>query len=740
MGLILRGGVALALGLVIPGQRTWPQEPAIVGQIRLLAASDSTLDRLYQPGGYQALWVTYRGRTTTPADLVLGILARAPDDGLDSAAYGLPALRHRRMNLEPGTASPAELAALDIDLSRALLRFLTHLHQGRIRPRDIGFTFVRPPERHDLPALIRRARDAGTIGALPVEMRPSLPWYDQLRDALHRYRALSPDGPDDLLPVPPTPVRPLDPYPEADRLRHRLVKLGDLRGEAHERGNPVYDSSLAAAVGHFQERHGLMPDQVIGPRTIDALNVPVQRRLDQLMIALERLRWLPDLEARRVVLVNIPAFVLLAWDSVGPATPPALRMRVVVGKAVEAQTPPMAARLEAVEFRPYWNVPLSIAREEVLPAVRSDPEYLDRNQMEVVLGGIDDAAVVPATGEHLAQVATGAMRVRQRPGPANALGLVKFVLPNRADVYLHDTPARELFARSRRDFSHGCIRVERAPELAEWVLHGEGEWDLPRVHAAMEGSKTARVALARPVEVLLVYSTAVIRADGSVGFFPDIYGHDGRLLAALRAQRDGDLPATDPPGIDVNEVGSGVVADPAPLERERRVPQPAERHVGEPDVDRLALHVETLGGDPAAPLTEYGVGPGRPVAGNHLERTAGPGQSGQVVENVQHPGIDDVLVAGPEVTQQVVDRLEGVRQVPSGGEVLHLEGLPGVGVEKGERSRRQRTGLEHPGQGGEPGQGGNGGRYELASIHAISLHIKDLHWNKSTSKQRNLMR
>jgi murein L,D-transpeptidase YcbB/YkuD len=242
-----------------------------------------------------------------------------------------------------------------------------------------------------------------------------------------------------------------------------------------------------------------------------------------------------------VIGVNIPMFRAWAWDSLGAGPGPALALDVIVGRAVDTRTPVFLADMRHVEFRPYWNVPTSILRGEILPALARDPDYLARHDMEIVAGLGDAAPPVPLSGEALRGLRNGTLRVRQRPGPRNALGLIKFAFPNSANIYMHGTPAGELFARHRRDFSHGCVRVDDPVALAEWVLEDQPEWTRERIVAAMHGEGPHRVDLARPVQVVLFYVTVVVMPeDGSVHFADDIYGHDARLEHALERARSGE--------------------------------------------------------------------------------------------------------------------------------------------------------------------------------------------------------
>jgi murein L,D-transpeptidase YcbB/YkuD len=263
--------------------------------------------------------------------------------------------------------------------------------------------------------------------------------------------------------------------------------------------------------------------------------VPLAHRVQQLELAMERLRWLRH-PAGRMIVVNIPTFRLWAVDAEEVAPAVALEMGVVVGRAPVTKTPVFEAALTHVVFRPYWNVPRSILRSELLPLIRRRPAYVHEHAYEIVAGEGDDARVVSVSAEAIAGLAAGTLRLRQRPGPGNALGLVKFVFPNRFDVFMHGTPATALFARSRRDFSHGCVRLERPADLAAWALAELPDWNEAAVAAAMNGVDNRRVDLRRPVRVMMFYVTAlVVPATNDVLFAADLYGHDERLARALGA-------------------------------------------------------------------------------------------------------------------------------------------------------------------------------------------------------------
>jgi len=295
----------------------------------------------------------------------------------------------------------------------------------------------------------------------------------------------------------------------------------------------MYDEPLVNAVRRFQSRHALATDGIIGRLTLAALNVPLAHRVRQFDLALERLRWLPDLSPP-IVAVNIPGFELFAFDSVGASGRPALEMKVIVGKALDTRTPIFIESMRYIEFRPYWTVPLSIVRKTILPEMRKDPSYLARHGFDV-LGARNRVLGSEATPGVLAGLQRGTLELRQRPGPGNPLGLAKFIFPNNHQVYLHGTPQPELFQRSRRDFSAGCIRVADATGLAAWALRDQPEWTLARIDEAMEAEATSRAFLRTPVTVVIFYTTVVVRPGGTIYFYDDIYKHDAEMETALES-------------------------------------------------------------------------------------------------------------------------------------------------------------------------------------------------------------
>jgi murein L,D-transpeptidase YcbB/YkuD len=473
--------------------------------------------------GQPLLWFA-DGRPTAAALEVVAILTAAPDDGLDARDYDADGLRTAvaRADREP-SAAPAALAPLDTALTAAFSRYLADLHSGRVAPREIG-------EDYD-PLLQRRPLDLGAPGTAAREARPPLAEYAALREALARYRALATD-PAWRRPLPPLPGTKLEPgqaWSGVADLRRRLELLGDL--PAGTAGTNRYEGASVAGVRAFQSRHGLTPDGIIGKGTLEQLSVPPEARVRQLELALERLRWTPLLPASRVIVVNIPEFRVRAYEVRDGKVEMKVAMNIIVGNAAKTRTPIFGAEMRFVEFSPYWNVPPSIAKGETLPRLRREPGYFDQQGFEFV--GRDGRVVSGYSEASLDAVQRGEMRIRQRPGARNALGDIKFIFPNSDNIYLHHTPTPQLFKRDRRDFSHGCIRVEEPVALAKFVLADEPEWTEERIVQAMTKGRSATLRLREPFPVVIAYTTAVVR-EGRVHFFPDIYGHDKILDQALR--------------------------------------------------------------------------------------------------------------------------------------------------------------------------------------------------------------
>ncbi len=475
------------------------------------------------------------GRPSAAAWAVLGRLERAPELGLPPASYADRRLVAEASALAAAPAGslerdPARLARFDAALSVDALRFVTALARGRVQPDRVHETLriARPP--FDAVSVVDSL--ARGLDADGVISRVQPPWrhYRALLDALARYRTIARDT--TLVPLPGLPkvLKPGDPYAGGARLRRLLLALGDLPA-AQARTDIVdtlYDETLVAAVKNFQSRQGLKADGVLGPGTAQRLQRPIDDRVVEIELALERWRWLPHAFDEPPIFVNVPAFRLYAFTGADDAEAGMTAMDVVVGKAFDTATPLFTETMKYVIFRPYWEVPPSIANRDIREKALRDPGYLVRGDYELVQG----STVLPPTTAAISAIGRG-VRVRQKPGPDNALGLVKFMLPNPYSIYLHDTNSKGRFAAERRDFSHGCIRVSDPVALAQHVLRQQPAWTKAKIETAMNAERPLQVNLERPIPVLIVYATAVAEENGRLHLYPDVYGLDQELTKLL---------------------------------------------------------------------------------------------------------------------------------------------------------------------------------------------------------------
>ena len=489
------------------------------------------LRKFYEPTGYAPAWL--QGTQLVPqAQSLIDRFKDAGKKGLDPEDYDASRWEERIHSLrDPSNASA--LARLDVALSVCAMRYVSDLRIGRINPQHFKFGLSVERKKYDLATFVRdRILVASDLGAVLDEVEPPFAGYRQTQHALSRYIDLARTDDGEKLPDVKKPIDPNQPYAGAPRLVRFLRLVGDLPAEATLPEDPqTYGGALVDAVKHFQRRHGLDPDGRLGSSTIKQLNVPLRDRVLQIKLTLERWRWLPAEFSAPPIIVNIPDFRLRALDDNNKVV---MDMRVVVGKAMRTQTPVFTREMTYVVLRPYWNVPPSILRGEIIPAIQRDRSYIARKNYEVTT---TDGNVVPSgeiSDDVLAQLRAGNLAVRQKPGPSNALGLIKLIFPNEHNVYLHSTPSQAAFSRSRRDFSHGCIRVEKPAELAAWVLRNNPDWTVERVQQGMQGGNdNITVNLVKPVPVFIVYGTALAYENGEVHFSDDIYGHDAKLAAAL---------------------------------------------------------------------------------------------------------------------------------------------------------------------------------------------------------------
>jgi L,D-transpeptidase YcbB len=481
----------------------------------------------YEASGFENAW-SRDGRPTAQAQSIIELLQHAQEKGLNPEDYDASRWATRLQQL----TQPGATARFDLAMTVCLMRYVSDLHIGRVNPKQVKFAIAERNSRYDLAQFLRQDLVTGTdINAELSGVEPQFQGYQRTRAVLLHYLELARQDDGELLPVPAKTLDAGSHYAGVPRVARLLRLLGDLPADAAVPTDDLYQSPLVEAVKHFQDRHGLTADGRLGAQTVKHLNTPVSARIEQLGLTLERWRWLPQEFPQPPVVVNIPEFRLRAVDSSGKFV---LTMNVIVGKALRHETPVFTKDMQYLVFRPYWNVPRSIQRSEIVPAVQRDRSYIARKNYEVTTHAGQVVTSGEISDEVLDQLRTGKLAVRQKPGPTNALGLVKLIFPNEYNVYLHSTPSPQLFSQSRRDFSHGCIRVEKPEELAAWALQGKPEWTPEKIHKAMqEGPDNVQVNLAKPIPVLILYGTAVTDETGTVHFYDDIYGHDATLKKVL---------------------------------------------------------------------------------------------------------------------------------------------------------------------------------------------------------------
>jgi murein L,D-transpeptidase YcbB/YkuD len=345
--------------------------------------------------------------------------------------------------------------------------------------------------------------------------------YERTKAALDHYRILAEEDDGTRLPDAGV-VAPGDLYPGLPALTRLLIRLGDLPEDADKIER--YDGALVEAIKKFQARHGLDVDGIIGPATFEQLNTPLSVRVRQLELALDRWKHCPYDPTRPAIVLNLPEFRLRAFS--GSTPDPDLEMNIIVGEGPDRRTPTLRSHLDSIIFRPSWTVPASILHNELLPEIERDRSWVSANRFDLINERGERAGNGRVSEAELSALRRGALTLRQKPGQGNTLGLVMFVFPNEYGVYMHDTSARWLFKRPRRALSHGCIRVEKPEDLAEWVLSKQPGWSRERIEDAIEGTESVHVKVTRPIQLVTMYITAVVMKDGEVHFLPDIYDED----------------------------------------------------------------------------------------------------------------------------------------------------------------------------------------------------------------------
>ena len=495
---------------------------------RSSANLDQNLTDLYHSNGLQPFWIE-NGKPSKRAAEIISVLEDAGSHGLDPQSYFVDLINQHKVSKHPN-----DMVRLDILLSMGMMRYVADQREGRILAREIDPVLFESSSdvEIDWTVLRQEAFGAPDMKAFLEQQEPPFLQYRELKKKLSEYRALAASGGWPLIPAGETLKPGMDDLRIKD-VRQHLAATGELT--AGNMDSTMFDPALEEAVKQFQKRHNLNPDGAIGKQTLAAMNVTVKARINQIIVNMERYRWLKRDMNNRLVAVNIAGFEAFA----GVPGKFDLSMPVVVGK-LRHETPVFSDTIKYVVFNPYWTLPPSIARNETLPKLKKNPLYLQKNDMRIYQGWGDDSKELdPATIDwsKVSKKEMNQYRVRQDPGPKNALGTLKLVFPNKYDVYLHDTPSQALFKREKRAFSHGCIRMGRPVEMASWVLGGEeAGWGVERINQIIKGRERKVVVLEKPVPIHIMYRTAFVNTqDNSLIFYEDIYGRDKILAKACCA-------------------------------------------------------------------------------------------------------------------------------------------------------------------------------------------------------------
>jgi murein L,D-transpeptidase YcbB/YkuD len=477
-------------------------------------------------------WIRDR-RPTPQALIMIGLFAQSGDKGLVPEDYDASRWPARLQRIQ-GSPSDTDLANFDAAMTVSAMRYIRAMHIGRVNPKTLGRQLDVESRKYDLGEFVHdKVILASDPAAVVKTVEPAFPGCLRTLDALQRYREFANVDTGKQMELPAKSVAPGGTYADLPRLSQLLGLVGDLPANIQvDPNSTVYQGAIVDAVKSYQIRHGELPDGHLKAELIKEMNVPMSQRVRQIELALERWRWLSHSFPQPPLVVNLPEFRLRTFDENYNVT---LYESVIVGKAYGHKSPVFEKEIKYVVFRPYWEVTPTIQRAEIVPHIEKDRNYIAAKNFEVVTG---DGKVVtdgPISDEVLAQLKSGHLRVRQKPGPTNSLGLVKLIFPNPDNVYLHGTDVPQLFANEQRDLSHGCIRVQQPADLAAWALRNNPGWNLERVQAMMNGTQdNVTVNLEKPIPVLILYGTVAVDEKNNVFFFDDVYGYDKQLDEALK--------------------------------------------------------------------------------------------------------------------------------------------------------------------------------------------------------------
>jgi murein L,D-transpeptidase YcbB/YkuD len=520
------------------------------------------------------VWVT-KNWLNSKAEVFIKTIVEADREGLDSAIYHrddiLTLLTDVELNSVLDAFEPEKLAELELLLTDAFFSFGFHLSEGMVEPNSNNFDWhIKKPKRNLL-KILKTSLFKERLEELVDILQPHHSGYLKLKSALLKYEKIKKSGGWYEVPVG-SKIRKGDTGERIVALRSRLIISGDLADSKN--GNEEYfDEALEDGIKNFQARNGLKIDGVVGSNTLSVLNISVEDRIEQIKLNMERWRWLPQDLGKRYILVNTANFELDIIENGQTVT----STRAIVGKK-KRPTPALSRKITYMELNPYWNIPHKIATNDILPCIKKDPNYLTDKSIRIFENWNDGAKKINPESIDWDTVTKGnfSYKLRQDPANSNALGRIKFIFPNEFSIYLHDTPARELFNKTKRTFSSGCIRIEKPMELAAYLLTDNSKWTYEKLTAAVNSRKTRAILLSDPINIHILYWTAWVDKDGIVNFRDDIYGRDRRLNIAINEKIDSPeviygkksekkilsfrpLPESNPPVDDIGKIGSWLI-------------------------------------------------------------------------------------------------------------------------------------------------------------------------------------
>lgn len=487
--------------------------------------------KFYATNNYSLRWIQ-NGHVTPQGLSVIEVLKHANARGLEPEDYDGSRWTGRLAKISQNP-SEQDLVSFDTALTVSTMRYIRAIHCGRVNPKEFNFQLDMSDHALNLSDFLQtNVLNASDPAAEIGKLEPQYPGYKKLEALLPVYEGYAEKVGDEKLPPTKKTVAPGQPYAGAARLGKFLQLISDIPTSTHLDPNAtIFQGALVDGLKHYQSRHGENPTGKLDARTIDELNTPAPIRIRQIRLTLERWRWLPHSFAQPPVVVNLPEYRLRVYNPDGTV---AFYKNVIIGKAYGHKSPVFQKEIQYVIFRPYWDVPFSIQRGEMVPHIEKDPDYIAKHNLQVVTPKGEVVTEDQVSPETLEGIKSGRLMVRQKPGPTNSLGLVKIIFPNPDNVYLHGTDVPELFSQDVRDFSHGCIRVENPADLVAWVLRNNPGWNLERVKATMDGDKNdMRVDLTTRIPVLIVYGTVAVNEENQIRFFDDVYGYDATLANAL---------------------------------------------------------------------------------------------------------------------------------------------------------------------------------------------------------------